>query len=212
MRKTMIFASNCATRTQMSKSNVEQSQKRATRLENAGAFRVLEKHMMGFRRRAGQQNWSKELHTVKEARYGHVYDTDGNGYPISIVLPASARTADVAAPPLAKGGSLKTDEKRRIALRPWLEPLLGHIRRAGDEGLSIHPEGKLMAAQAGFTQALRERRATLAHMKVFWPRRSATASCGHVRRVHRVNAFSRRVKRSPERKKGSHGEIGRAHV
>ena len=125
--------------------------------------------MTGFRRRAGQQNWSEELHTVKEARYGHVYDTDGNGYPMSIVLPASARTADVAAPPLAKGGSLKTDEKRRIALRPWLEPLLGHIRRAGDEGLSIHPEGKLMAAQAGFTQALRKQRATLAQMKAFWP-------------------------------------------
>ena len=26
-----------------------------------------------------------------------------------------------------------------------------------------------MAAQAGFTQALREQRATLAQMKVFWP-------------------------------------------
>ena len=40
---------------EISKSSVEQSQKRATCLENVGAFRVLGKHMMGFRRRAGQQ-------------------------------------------------------------------------------------------------------------------------------------------------------------
>ena len=94
--------------------------------------------MTGFKRRAGQQNWGEDLHNVKEARHGYVTDTDGKSFPMSIVLPASARTAPIAAPPLAKGGSTKTDERRRIAFRPWLEPMLKHIRRAGDEGLSIH--------------------------------------------------------------------------
>jgi hypothetical protein len=54
-------------------------------------------------------------------------------------------------------------------LRPWLEPLLGHIRRAGDSGLSMRMAGKTMAAQPGFTPALREQRATLQHMVALWP-------------------------------------------
>ena len=47
--------------------------------------------------------------------------------------------------------------------------LLGHIRRAGDGGLSIHKAGKLMATQQGFTQALREQRATLPQMVALFP-------------------------------------------
>ena len=54
-------------------------------------------------------------------------------------------------------------------MRPWLEPLLGHIRRAGDSGLSMRTAGKAMAAQQGFTQALREQRATLPQMVALFP-------------------------------------------
>ncbi len=44
------------------KDNAQQAQKRATRLEATGASRVLEKPATGFKRRAGQQNWSEEVH------------------------------------------------------------------------------------------------------------------------------------------------------
>ena len=154
---------------EMAADNAEQAQKRAKRLEAAGAFRVLEKPLTGFKRRAGQQNWSEEIHMVKEARHGQVVDTEGRSYPMSIVKPVSSTTAAVAAPSFAKGGSTKITERREIALRPWLEPLLGHIRRAGDSGLTIHKAGKTMATQPGFTQALREQRATLPQMVALFP-------------------------------------------
>ena len=69
---------------------------------------------------------------------------------------------------MARGGSKKVDERRTIALRPWLEPLLAHIRRAGDQGLSMHKAGQLMAAQPRFTKALRVR-AALSQMVRLWP-------------------------------------------
>ena len=109
------------------------------------------------------------MHTVKEARHGQVVDTEGRSFPMSIVKPVSSTTTAVAAPSFAKGGSTKITERREIALRPWLEPLLGHIRRAGDSGLTIHKAGKTMAAQPGFTQALREQRATLPQMVALFP-------------------------------------------
>jgi transposase InsO family protein len=153
----------------MTKDNAQQAQKRATRLETVGAFRVLEKPMTGFKRRAGQQNWSEELHVVRETKYGQVTDAEGNSYPMSTVKPVSSTTVAVAAPAFAKGGSTRITERRQIALRPWLATLLGHIRRAGEGGLSIHMAGKLMAAQQGFTPALREQRATLPQMVALFP-------------------------------------------
>ena len=125
--------------------------------------------MTFFKRRAGQQNWSEKMHTFKEARHGHVEDTEGRSFPMSIVKPVSSRTEAVEAPVMARGGSKKVDERRTIALRPWLEPLLAHIRRQGEQGLSLHKAGQLMAAQPGFTQALRDQRATLAQMVRLWP-------------------------------------------
>ncbi len=88
---------------------------------------------------------------------------------MSIVKPVSSTTAAATAPSFAKGGSTKITERREIALRPWLEPLLGHIRRAGDSGLSIHKAGKAMAQQQGFTHAIREQRATLPQMVALFP-------------------------------------------
>ena len=154
---------------EMAEHNAEQAKKRATRLEAAGAFRVLEKPTTGFKRRAGQQNWSEELHTVREAKYGRVEDTEGKSYPMSIVKPVSSTTEAIAASTFARGGSTKVTERRQIAFRPWLAALIGHIRRAGDDGLSIHKAGKFMATQQGFTQALREQRATLSQMIALYP-------------------------------------------
>tara|TARA_Y100001968_G_scaffold177018_1_gene162177 strand:- start:2727 stop:3998 length:1272 start_codon:yes stop_codon:yes gene_type:complete len=154
---------------EMAMENTEQARKRGTNLEAMGAFRVLEKPLTGFRRRAGQQNWSEKLHTVQSTHGGMVRDSEGNSFPMSIVLPASRRTTAATAPTFAKGGSTKIAERRRIALQPWLEPLLAHIRRAGDDGLTIHMAGRLMAAQPGFTTALKEQRATLPQMIALFP-------------------------------------------
>ncbi len=109
------------------------------------------------------------MHTVKETKYGRVIDTEDHDFPMSIVKPVSSTTAAVAAPSFSKGGSTKIAERREIALKPWLEPLLGHIRRAGDDGLSIHKAGAAMAQQPGFTRAIKEQRATLPQMVALFP-------------------------------------------
>ena len=62
---------------EMSSDNAALAETRSTKLEELGAFRVLLKPTTGFKRRAGQQNWSEDLHNVREAKYARVVDDAG---------------------------------------------------------------------------------------------------------------------------------------
>jgi hypothetical protein len=83
---------------------------------------------------------------------------------MSMVKAVPLRTTQATAPILAKGGSVKTDEQRRNRLRPFLGQLMAFIRRAGDDGLTIHKAGQQMAGVQGFTAELKAARATLSQM------------------------------------------------
>jgi len=149
---------------QMASVNAALTKQRGDTLQDKGAFRTLLKPLTGFKRRAGQQNWSEELHTVAEVKHARVTDAEGNDYPMSMVKAVPARTTQATAPILAKGGSVKTDEQRRVRLRPFLGQLLAFIRRAGDDGLTIHKAGQQMAGVQGFTAELKAAPATLSQM------------------------------------------------
>ena len=154
---------------EMATENQENAKKRGERLQAKGAFRTLLPPKTGFRRRAGQQNWSEKIHSVQEIQSGRVVDTEGNSFPLSTILPIAASTIPTAASSFAQGGSTRIDEKRQIALRPWLQDMLDIIRRAGDSGMSMSAFGKKMREKPGFSEALKEQRATVAQAVELFP-------------------------------------------
>jgi hypothetical protein len=164
---------------EMASENAELAHKRGEALEEKGAFRTLLKPLTGFKRRAGQQNWSEEMHNVQEVKNARVTDTEGNSFPMSLVKAVPAASTQVAAPSLAKGGSVKTDEKRRGMLRGYLPQLLAFVRRAGDTGLSIHKASKQMGAVQGFSEDLKKARATLPQMVALFPELRVDRRKGH---------------------------------
>ena len=164
---------------EMAEENQELAKKRAARLEDKGAFRTLLPPKTGFRRRAGQQNWSEKVHYFKAIEGAHVVDSDGNSFPMSTVLPVPLRTAASAPSTLAQAGSERVDEKRRIALRPWLQDLIDTTRRAGDEGITTHRLGRTMASKPGFTNALKEQRASIAQAVTLFPELRVERRRGH---------------------------------
>ena len=117
---------------EMRQVNVQLSKTRGENLEQQGAFRTFLAPTTGFRRRAGQQNWSEQIHQVQSAgANGRVEDTEGNSYQMSLVKAIPSSTAFVPVPDFALGGSRKVDDRRREALRSWLPTLLDMIRRGG---------------------------------------------------------------------------------
>ena len=155
---------------EMRQVNVQLSQTRGENLERQGAFRTFFAPATGFRRRAGQQNWSEKMHQVQSAgANGRVVDAEGNSFRMSLVKAIPSSTAFVPVPDFAMGGSRKVDDRRREALRQWLPMLLDLIRRAGDGGLSVQRASRESAAVPGFQQALRDQRTTLMQFAQLWP-------------------------------------------
>ena len=164
---------------EMASENAELANKRGASLEEKGGFRTLLKPLTGFKRRAGQQNWSEELHSVAQVKNARVIDTEGNSYPMSLVKAVPAASSQASAPTLAKGGSVKTDAKRRGMLRGYIPQLIAHIRRAGEDGLTIHKASKQMGETQGFTADLKAARATLPQMAALFPEIRIDRRKGH---------------------------------
>ena len=163
---------------EMASVNAHLAQTRGNALEKKGAFRTLLKPG-GFKRRAGQQNWSEEMHTVQEVKHARVIDEKGKSYPMKLVKPVPKRTTQATAPTLAKGGSVKTDERKRAKLSGYLPQLLAFIRNAGDDGLTIHKATTQMAGVQGFTADLKAARATLPQMVALFPEIRTDRRKGH---------------------------------
>ena len=152
---------------EMASENQELAKKRGDKLVAKSAFRTLLPLKTGFRRRAGQQNWSEKIHTVDRIESGRVVDTDGNSFPMSTVLPIAGTTVPSAASSFAQGGNTKVDEKRRIALRPWLRDMMDIIR--SDSGISINMLSRRMRDKPGFSDALKAQRATVTQAVKLYP-------------------------------------------
>ena len=154
---------------EMATENQEEAKKRGERMQAKGAFRTLLPPKTGFRRRAGQQNWSEKIHKVQEIQGGRVVDTEGNSFPMSTVLPVSSTTAPTTASSFAQGGSTRINEKRQIALRPWLKDMMDVIRQAGGDGVNISVFARKMREKPGFAQTLKEQKATVAQAVALFP-------------------------------------------
>ena len=155
---------------EMRQENVQLAKTRGDNLQQQGAFRTLLRPTTGFKRRAGQQNWSEKIHQVASAGdNGRVVDTEGNTFLMSTVKAVPSSTAFVPIPEFAMGGSRKVEDRRREALREWLPMLLNRIRSAGDRGLNVQKASKDTAAVPGFQQALKNQRATLLQFAQLWP-------------------------------------------
>ena len=116
---------------------------------------------------------------VQDFLLNFVYGIGDQGIRNEAVKPVPARTTQATAPALAKGGSVKTDEKRRTMLRPYLKHLLQFIRQAGDEGLSIHRASTLMSSVSGFREELNKARATVPQMVALFPEVRVDRRKGH---------------------------------
>jgi hypothetical protein len=133
------------------------------------AFRTLLPPKTGFRRRAGQQNWSEKIHTVASVEGGRVVDTDGTSFPMSTVVAVPATTTSTAMTSFAEGGSTKIDGKRRTAMRPWLQDMKDEVGRAGSEGMELAQLSKRMREKPGFEQQLKDQRAKLVQILRLFP-------------------------------------------
>ena len=155
---------------EMRQENVQLAKTRGDNLQQQGAFRTLLRPTTGFKRRAGQQNWSEKIHQVASAGdNGRVVDTEGNTFLMSTVKAVPSSTEFVPVPGFAMGGSRKVEDRRREALREWLPMLLDRIRRAGERGLNVQQASTDTATVPGFQQALRNQRATVLQFAQLWP-------------------------------------------
>ena len=174
---------------EMATENEEAAKQRGERLQAKGAFRTLLPPTTGFRRRAGQQNWSEKIHTVASIQGGRVEDTDGASYPMSTVLAVPATTVGTAVSSFAQGGSRKVDDRRRTAMRPWLQDMLDVVTRAGDGGEDVASLSKKMREKPGFLQQLKDQRATMAQIVKLFPQ-FAVRKVGVTTRVYLADAFA----------------------
>ena len=99
--------------------NTEQIQKRRTKLEKAGAFRVYQPKEGGLKRRVDDDVWSKHIHIVKDfTAPGKVRDTDDNVFLTKLTRPvdkeSSALVEDKSQP------ILRTLRPYAVALRDLL--------------------------------------------------------------------------------------------
>ena len=154
---------------EMATENQDAAKKRGERLQAKGAFRTLLPPKTGFRRRAGQQNWSEKIHSVQAINGGRVVDTDGASFPMSTVLAVPATTVSTSVSAFAEGGSRKVDDKRRTAMRPWLQDMVEVVTRAGGDGEDVASLSKKMREKPGFSQQLKDQRATMTQIVRLFP-------------------------------------------
>lgn len=155
---------------EMATENQDAAKKRGERLQAKGAFRTLLPPKTGFRRRAGQQNWSEKIHSVQAINGGRVVDTDGASFPMSTVLAVPATTVSTSVSAFAEGGSRKVDDKRRTAMRPWLQDMIEVVTRArGGDGEDVASLSKKMREKPGFSQQLKDQRATMTQIVRLFP-------------------------------------------
>ena len=141
--------------------NQEHAAARKRKLETQGAFRTLLRPT-AFKRRAGQQNWSTEVHPVQEVEGGQVTDTLGATFPTRLVFAAPLSSSAARPTRLVAGGSTVRDARQRDATERFLPELVAMVRRRGNKGITMALAGREMAQKPGFKAALREQRMNFA--------------------------------------------------
>jgi hypothetical protein len=168
---------------EMAAENQEAAEGRGIRLQAQMAFRTLLPPKTGFRRRAGQQNWSEKIHTVASIEGGRVVDTDGTSFPTSTVMAVPATSTSTAMTSFAEGGSKRVDDTRRTAMSPWLQDMKDEVRRAGSEGMELAQLSKRMREKPGFEQQLKDQRAKLAQILRLFPQSFVIEQAGRSTKV-----------------------------
>ena len=134
-------------------------------LQRAGGYRTL-LNPLSFRRRAGQPNWSSDVHAVQSTEGTRVRDRAGEVSQTKLVLPVPIDSTEIAFRPYQTGGSAQIDERRRDRLRPFVGAL---VTKIGRSSLRKEVVAKFMKTQRGYPQALRDARLSTvtAFLKLF---------------------------------------------
>jgi len=145
--------------------NFDLMTKRQEDLQRAGGYRTL-LNPLSFRRRAGQPNWSSDVHAVVGTEGARVTDSAGEVSQTKLVQPVPTDSTEVAFGPYQTGGSAQVDAKRRDLLRPFVGPLATRIGRGS---VSSKAAARYANALPGFPQALRDARLSTvtAFLKLF---------------------------------------------
>ena len=88
---------------------------------------------------------------------------------MSTVLAVSRATAPTSTSSFAQGGSTKINEKRRTAMRPWLRDMIDAVRQGGDAGIDMASLSKKMREKPGFSDQLKEQKATMTQIVELFP-------------------------------------------
>ena len=138
--------------------NYKHITRRATRLEELGAFRVLlPPTTKGVRaNRVDTARYSGEVHKVALVDRGYVEDTEGRRYATKLVLPVPKSSASVAEG--RRGGSTQMEDKRRGILGPFAKDVVVFLHKMGSEVSLAHLADFLdrQAPTKGFRKATLE--------------------------------------------------------
>lgn len=136
------------------KHNADLHDDKADVLRKAGAFRtMLPKNTWA---RAHQPSWGDKIHKVARFVGAEVVDTEGNRYPVKLVLPVKATTVPREVPKELKGGRPTRTAGQIGTLRPFVIIL----RMKLTEPLALQVAGRQMNAEPGFKEAMSEAKLT----------------------------------------------------
>ena len=168
---------------EMASENAALAEQRGDTLQEKGAFRTLLKPLTGFKRRAGQQNWSEELHNVQEVKHARVIDTGGQQLPhVAGQGCAGAQHAGVSA---HHGEGRQPQDRRKETRHAERLSSAACWRLSAVQATMVSRSTKRaqqMASVQGFTADLKAARAHLPQMVALFPeirvdRRKGTKCC-----------------------------------
>ena len=134
------------------KHNKELHDDKAFALKNAGAFRTMRPRNTWAR--AHQPSWGDEIHKVDRFVGPDVIDTEGNRFPVKLVLPVKASTTPAEVPKELTGGRPAITGLSVRTMRPFATTL----RRKLVRPLALQVAGRQMNAEAGFKAAMSKAR------------------------------------------------------
>ncbi len=149
--------------------NFDRMTKRQENLQRAGGYRTL-LNPLSFRRRAGQPNWSQQVHTIQSMEGTRVTDDAGAVAQTKLVQPVPTDSTEVAYRPYMTGGSAQVDDRRRAAMSRFVAKLKTELGATAGKKMPTTTASRIMNDDASFRIELRAQRMTFMQFVKLFPR------------------------------------------
>ena len=145
-----------------SEHNQREIEKRASKLKEAGAFRVQDKiSSTTFRKRGFKPNFDAEVHIVKNVDGAYVEDTKGKKFLTKLLLPVPAPAEGAAESRPARieqGGSAQRDQQRRRVLQDAANSFVEELRKVPGQTVTMQQINAFTKKYSSWDRLAREAR------------------------------------------------------